>query len=70
MRVLYLHDMVFQEDGYDFEVNGKIEKFYGTLAVVSADNLGSLALGGFKESCTAYRCCVTVWPLKRQLELW
>lgn len=47
----------FQEDGYDFEVNGKMEKFYGTLAVVSADNLGSLALGGFKESCTAYRCC-------------
>lgn len=34
-----------------------MEKFYGTLAVVSADNLGSLALGGFKESCTAYRCC-------------
>lgn len=30
---------------------------YGTLAAVSADNLGSLALGGFKESCSAYRCC-------------
>ena len=38
-------------------MNGKKEKFYGTIAVVSADNLGSLALGGFKESCTAYRCC-------------
>ena len=29
---------------------------YGTVSVVSADNLGSLALGGFKESCSAYRC--------------
>jgi len=30
---------------------------YGTLAIVSADNLGSLALGGFKESCTALKMC-------------
>lgn len=30
---------------------------YGTIAAISADNLGSLALGGFKESCSAYRCC-------------
>lgn len=31
--------------------------YYGTLGVVSADNLGSLALGGFKESCSANRMC-------------
>jgi len=30
---------------------------YGTLAIVSADNLGSLALGGFKESCSANKMC-------------
>ena len=30
---------------------------YGGIAVVSADNLGSLALGGFKESCTALKMC-------------
>ena len=30
---------------------------YGTISVISADNLGSLALGGFKESCSANRCC-------------
>lgn len=29
----------------------------GTLAVVSGDNIGSCALGGFKESCSAYRMC-------------
>ena len=30
---------------------------FGTLAIVSADNLGSLALGGFKESCTSLKMC-------------
>ena len=45
------------EKGFTFTVQGKREVRFGTLADVSADNLGSLALGGFKESCTAYRCC-------------
>lgn len=36
---------------------GQTKKVYGTIAVVSADNLGSLALGGFKESCSAARMC-------------
>ena len=30
---------------------------YGTLAILSADNLGSLAVGGFKESCGALKIC-------------
>ena len=30
---------------------------YGTLAIVSADNLGILALIGFKKNCTALRMC-------------
>jgi len=38
-------------------VCGNKEKVYGTIAIVSADNLGSLALGGFKESCSASRMC-------------
>lgn len=38
-------------------IEGSNEKMYGALSVVSADNLGSLALGGFKESCSAYRLC-------------
>ena len=29
----------------------------GTIAVVSSDNLASLALGGFKESCSATKMC-------------
>ena len=38
-------------------VKGMPKVLYGTIAVVSADNLGSLALGGFKESCTATKMC-------------
>jgi len=36
---------------------GSQRVFYGALAVVSADNLGSLALGGFKVSCSANKMC-------------
>ncbi len=38
-------------------MDGKFKVIHGALCVVSADNLGSLAVGGFKESCTSYRCC-------------
>ena len=36
---------------------GQKRTIYGTFAVVLADNLGSLALGGFKESYTALKMC-------------
>jgi len=45
------------EKGYEFNVGGITQVFYGALAVVSADNLGSLALGGFKERCSAKKMC-------------
>ena len=38
-------------------MDGMPRVFHETVAAVSADNLGALALGGFKESCSAYRCC-------------
>ncbi len=31
--------------------------FYGTISTVSADNMASCALGGFKEGGIAYRFC-------------
>ena len=38
---------------------------FGTLAAISADNLGSLALGGFKESCIQHTGVAgTVWLLE------
>ena len=45
-----------QEEGVKM-IFGQTKTIYGTIAVVSADNLGSLALGGFKESCSAARMC-------------
>ena len=38
-------------------IHGTSKIVYGTLAMVSADSLGSLALGGFKENCSALRMC-------------
>jgi len=41
----------------EFLIQGAPKVMYGTLAIISADNLGSLALGGFKESCTSIKMC-------------
>lgn len=49
-------------------VHGKSEIIKGTLAVVSADNLGSLLLGGFKESCSSYRMCRQCMSTKADAE--
>ena len=38
-------------------VRGTSKIVYGALGIVSADNLDSLALGGFKKSCSALRMC-------------
>lgn len=40
-----------------FDVRGEPKTYYGTIAVVSANNPASNALGGFKESVAAYRYC-------------
>jgi hypothetical protein len=48
---------ILKEDGHSFSINGKSCQFRGTIAVVSADNLASCALGGFKEGSTAHRGC-------------
>ena len=40
-----------------FSNEGAQELYYGTLALVSADNPASSALGGFKEGSSAHRHC-------------
>ena len=50
-------------------VHGQSEVIKGTLAVVSADNLGSLLLGGFKESCTSFRMCRHCMSTKADSEI-
>ena len=54
---LHMTVSVIQEQGHQFLINGVGHVFHGTIAVVSADNLGSNALGGFKESASAHRHC-------------
>lgn len=53
----YQHVDYIQEEGIQIDINGILHTFYGTISTVSADNLGSCALGGFKEGSTAYRFC-------------
>ena len=49
-----------KEKGVDLIVRGVQTTMYCTIAVISVDNLGNLALGGFKESCSAEKCADTV----------
>ena len=46
-----------QENGYNFDTYNGVQKVFGSLAVVIADNPASCAIGGFKESSSAYRPC-------------
>ena len=46
-----------QEHGCNFTLASGSVSFCGTVAVVSADNPASNALGGFKESASATRHC-------------
>ena len=49
--------LVIQESGYTFNIGGEPRKKWGTVCLVSADNLASNALGGFKGGSTANRGC-------------
>ena len=46
-----------QEQGYQVAVSSAPYSVRGTVALTSADNLASNALGGFKESASALRHC-------------
>ena len=48
---------LLQETGCSLSVGGVEQTVYGTLALVSADNPASNAMGGFKESASAYLPC-------------
>ena len=54
---IYICICILQENGCDFDVQGLKETFYGTVAVISADNPASNSSGGFKESTIAFRYC-------------
>ena len=46
-----------QESGCLFEIDGIQKLMKGSIAAISADNLGSCSLGGFKEGSTATHGC-------------
>ena len=52
-----MYELTWQESGYTFTIKGKELKKYGTVCLISADNLASNLLGGFKEGSTAHRGC-------------
>jgi len=60
MKLMYLFCLCFPTGAFYFTV-GNLSPLYRSrllsIAIISADNLGSLALGGFKESCRALRMC-------------
>lgn len=59
-RSWYVKLLCYEGSGYTFHIHDSTKIVYGTVAAVvavAADNLGSNALGGFKESCSAMRPC-------------
>ena len=60
---------LLQESGHKFTVRGSPRNYRGTLALVSADNPASCALGGFKESSSAYRHCRQCMGTKEEMRI-
>ena len=49
--------MIVQETGVTVNVNGSTFNVRGTIAIVSADNLASWSVGGYKALASANRKC-------------
>ena len=58
-----------EEDGVEFEVNGKKETFFGTVTAIVGDNLSSHLVGGFKAAFSnGYRKCRTCLGLYEDIQ--
>ena len=68
-RVAVTYHVLLQESGHTFTVCGSLRNYRGTLALVSADNPASCALGGFKESSSAYRHCRQCMGTKEEMKI-
>lgn len=58
------------EDGYDMIINGEPETVYGTLSVLTADNLSSHGVGGLKKSFSdkVFRLCRFCLGVKKEIQ--
>lgn len=54
---LYAIVVIFQDSGVEFQFDGKVAYFRGTVTVFSADNLAAWAVGGYKALMSAFRKC-------------
>jgi len=63
-----------QENGFDVNTYSGKKKIFGSLALVVGDNPASSAIGGFKESSSAYRpcrhCMATTEEIKNQVYMY
>ena len=46
-----------QDTGVEFNFDGNVVSFRGTVTVFSADNLAAWAIGGYKALMSAFRKC-------------
>ena len=52
-----MHSNIFKEKGHVFKISGQEKLYYGTITVVSADNLANSSLGGFKVRSSVHIPC-------------
>ena len=57
MVIFDLIIFIFKESGVSIALNDSTHFFQGTVTIVSGDNPASAALGGFKQSASAFRFC-------------
>ena len=49
--------LLFKDTGVTMYINGHVHTICGTISIVSADNLASWSLGGYKTLSSARRKC-------------
>ena len=65
MLKLHLHNIIFISGRWDVHNYWRNTKFGGSVLLISADNLGSQATGGFKVHPTTFRNAVFVLVVGR-----
>eukprot|EP00731_Ephydatia_muelleri_P037796 Em0565g3a len=65
----FVDDVIMLEQGVPFEVAGTKRVLYGTLTVVSADNISAQLLGGFTGLHSAFRKCRDCLGTKTSIQI-
>ena len=54
---LFFYLCFIEDEGYEFNINGQIRKFRGSIAYISGDNWSLKQIGCLKEGSQTYRKC-------------